>query len=145
MSRENVEVVRRWLAAISEGPEEALVSLREVCEPDIDYYPVRKFPEATPCHGCDELSQFISGYLDAWNAQWAIQDLIDIGDDRVPGRETMRGEGHGSGIKLEGDLYQCYWLRHRRIFRIEDHLTLGGALHALGLHGEALEALGLSE
>ena len=48
-------------------------------------------------------------------------------------------------MKLEGDVFQCYWLRHGRFFRIEDHLTLSGALYALGLEGEALEAAGLSE
>ena len=30
-------------------------------------------------------------------------------------------------------------------FRMEDHLTLGGALRALGLEGETLAAAGLSE
>jgi len=50
--------------------------------------------------------------------------------------------GRGSGLNLEGDLYQCFWLRHGRFFRVE---TLSGALHALGLHGETLEAAGLSE
>jgi hypothetical protein len=42
-------------------------------------------------------------------------------------------------------MFHCFWLRHGRIFRQEDHLTLPGALHALGLQGETLEAVGLSE
>ena len=46
---------------------------------------------------------------------------------------------------MEGDLYQCAWLRHGLIFRWEDHLTLKGALHALGLHGETLNQAGLEE
>jgi hypothetical protein len=57
----------------------------------------------------------------------------------------LRGEGRGSGIRLEGDVFQCYWLRHGRFFRVEDHLTLRGALHALGLQGETLEAAGLRD
>jgi ketosteroid isomerase-like protein len=74
-----------------------------------------------------------------------IQDLIEVGDDRVLLCARMRTEGRGSGLKLEGDLYQCYWLRHGHCFRLEDHLTLKGALHGLGLTGETLEAAGLSE
>ena len=107
---------------------------------------MRKFPEAQPCHGREELWQFLAGYLDAFpRTDWAIQELIDIGDDRVLVCVSMRAEGHGSGLKLEGDLYQCFWLRHGRFFRLEDHLTLSGALHALGLEGDTLEAAGLKE
>ena len=146
MSQENVEVVRRWLAALSESPEEALATVAEFWDADADYYPVRKFPEAQPCHGLEELSQFVTRYLDAYSrSEWAIQDVTDIGDDRVLVSENLRAEGRGSGVKLEGDLYQCFWLRHGRFFRAEDHLTLSGALHALGLQGETLEAAGLSE
>jgi hypothetical protein len=145
MSQENVEVVRRWLAALNSGPEEALASLPEFCEPDIDYYPVRKFPEARPCHGIDELSRFLARYLDAWRVEEAIKDLIDVGDERILARVTIRTEGRGSGVELKGDLHQCFWLRHGRFFRQEDHLTLRGALHAFGLDAEALEAVGLSE
>jgi hypothetical protein len=57
----------------------------------------------------------------------------------------MRAEGRASGVALEGDVYSCFWLRNGRFFRGEGHLTLAGALHALGLTGDALEAAGLSE
>jgi hypothetical protein len=57
----------------------------------------------------------------------------------------MRAEGRASGVALEGDAYHCFWLRHGRFIRAEDHLTAKGALHALGLSGETLEAAGLSE
>jgi ketosteroid isomerase-like protein len=144
-SQENVEVVRRWLATLNGGFEKALASLPEFCEPDIDYYPLRKFPEARPCHGLDEFSRFFAQYLDAWRIEVAIHDLIEVGDERVLVRETLRTEGRGSGVELEGELYQCFWLRHGRVFRQEDHLTLRGALHAFGLDAETLEAAGLSE
>jgi ketosteroid isomerase-like protein len=145
MSQENVEIVRRWLAILNMGTEEALASLRELCEADIDYYPVRKFPEARPCHGIDEVSLFLAQYWDAWRVEWATQDLIEVGDERVLARGTLRTEGRGSGVELEGELHHCFWLRHGRVFRQEDHLSLRGALHALGFEGETLEAAGLSE
>jgi hypothetical protein len=77
--------------------------------------------------------------------EWALHELIEAGDDRVLACASLRAEGRGSGVKLEGDLYQCVWLRHGRLFRIEDHLTCSGALHALGLDGETLQAAGLRE
>jgi hypothetical protein len=66
-----------------------------------------------------------------------------VNDDRVLVHLSLRAEGRESGVKLEGDLYQCVWLRHGGFFRREDHLTLKGALRALGLTGETLEAAGL--
>ena len=48
-------------------------------------------------------------------------------------------------MKLEGDLYQCVWLRLGHFLRWEDHLTLRGALRALGLSSETPEAAGLRE
>jgi hypothetical protein len=145
MSQENIEVVGRLLAAVSRGTEDALAYVAELCEPDIDFYPVRKFPEARPCHGLDEYSRFLTRYLDAWRVEWTTKNLIDVGDERVLLRGTLHTEGHGSGMELEGELHQCFWLRHGRVFRQEDHLSLRGALHAFGLEGDTLEAVGLSE
>ena len=146
MSQENVEVVRRWLAIFNAGLEEARAAVAEFCDADVDYYPVRKFSDARPCHGLEECSEFLAGWGKAWSRlEWALHELIEVGDDRVLVCASLRAEGRGSGVKLEGDLYQCLWLRHGRLFRIEDHLTLSGALHALGLEGETLQAAGLRE
>jgi hypothetical protein len=54
-------------------------------------------------------------------------------------------EGVESGLNLEGEAYHCFWLRNGRLLRAEDHLTLTGALHALGLSGDTLKAAGLRE
>ena len=146
MSRENVEVVRRWLAFPTRGPEGARAAVAELCDRDVDYYPVRKFSDGQPCHGSEEFARFLDRWLDAWSRlEWVVDDLIAVGDDRVLACARLRAEGRGSGVPLEGDLYQCLWLRHGRLFRVEDHMTLGGALHALGLTGDTLEAAGLRE
>jgi hypothetical protein len=144
VSTENVELARRWFAALGASTEDALAAVSELWDADSDYYPVRKFPEARPCHGPDELSQFLIRFLDAYSrSDWAIHELIPVGEDRVLVSSSLRAEGRGSGIRLEGDVYHCMWLRHGRFFRVEDHLTLRGALHAFGLQGETLEAAGL--
>jgi hypothetical protein len=146
MSQENLEVARRWLAASGRGPAEAPAIVAEFCDADVDYYPVRKLSDAQPCHGSEEFSQFLVRWLEAWSRlEWAVDELIEVGDDRVLVCAQLLAEGRGSGVKLEGDLYQCLWLRHGRLFRIEDHLTLGGALHALGLTAATLHGAGLRE
>jgi hypothetical protein len=146
MSQENVEVVRRWFAALSAGLNELLAAVSDFWDPTGDYYPVRKWPEARPCHGREELSHFLIEFGEGFfRSDWSIRWLIPVGDDRVVACVNLRAEGRGSGINLEGEIYHCFWLRHGRFFRAEDHLTLSGALHALGVEGETLEAAGLSE
>jgi hypothetical protein len=148
MSEENVEIVRRYL---EEPPpedvplEQVLAWIAGFWESNGDYYPVRKFPEARPCHGREEIAHFFVEYRAAWHFRYVAEDATAIGDDRVVVRGHISAEGTASGVALEGDVYHCFWLRHGRFIRVEDHLTAKGALHALGLSGETLEAAGLRE
>ena len=148
MSQENVEIVRRYLEELPpEGVplEQNLAWITGFWDSDGDYYPVRKFPEARPCHGLEEIARFFTEYRAAWHYRFVVADARAIADDRVLVRGRISAEGTASGVALEGDLYHCFWLRHGRFIRVEDHLTAKGALHALGLSGETLEAAGLSE
>jgi hypothetical protein len=152
MSQENVEVVRRYLEGLGHQtpqgvtPQEMAEYIDEFWDLEGDFYPARKFPESRPCHGREEISRFIAEFRATWGRfQYEVKELTPVGDDRVLGKGRLSAEGAQSGLNLEGDLYQCVWLRHRRIFRWEDHLTLAGALHALGLDGDSLEAARLSE
>jgi hypothetical protein len=74
-----------------------------------------------------------------------VKNATAIGDDRVLVHAHLEAEGRASRMALAGDVYYCFWLRHGRFIRQEDHLTAKGALHALGLSGETLEAAGLRE
>ena len=144
MSEQNIELVRQWHAGTSAGREACLATIADLCDPDVDFYPVRKFPEARPCHGKEEFSRFFAEFLEGFpEATFGLDDVIAVGDDRVLASGYLRAVGRGSGIVLEGDLYSCHWVRHGRFFRIENHLTLRGALRALGLEGDTLEAVGL--
>jgi len=151
MSEENVEVVRRYYARRyygerSEAPETFAAEASAFWESDGDYYPVRSSPEARPCHGRGEIVAFFDEYRAAWDAyRYEIKDVRAIADDRVLVLGHVSAEGRASGMPVEGDLNHCCWLRHGRFIRVEDHLTLRGALHALGLGGESVEAAGLSE
>ena len=149
MSQENVEVVRRFVEAYGRSdmaPSDWGRFAADFYEPDADYYPVRKFPEARPCHGIEEIGRFLADYRDAWDRyEFVVKKLIAVGDDRVLVHVAITAEGRESGVKLDGDLYQCVWVRHGHFFRWEDHLSLKGALRGLGLNGETLEAAGLSE
>jgi hypothetical protein len=144
MSQENVEIVRRLM-----DRDRASERLADFWEADGDYYPVRKFPESRPCHGPDEIRSFMTEYESAWeHYEFIVKEVHPVGDDRVFLHAYIRAEGRESGVSLEGDIYQCFWLRHGRLFRQEDHLTKRGALRALGLGDDSdapVEGVGLSE
>ncbi|MFN2615798.1 MAG: nuclear transport factor 2 family protein, partial [Thermoleophilaceae bacterium] len=107
MSRENVEVVRRLMDTMRDRASERIAGF---WEPDGDYYPVRKFPEAQPCHGREEIAGFFAAYGAAWDRfEMAIKAITPVRDDRVLAHTTLSGEGRESGLKLEGDVYYCFW------------------------------------
>ena len=146
MSRENVDVVRRLMDTMRDRASERIA---DFWEPDGDYYPVRKFPESRPCHGPDEIRRFMAEYESAWeNYEFIVKGAHPVGDDRVFVHGYIRAEGRESGAALEGDIYQCFWLRHGRLFRQEDHLTKRGAMRALGFDDDcpvdSFDAAGLS-
>lgn len=140
MSRQNVEMARRWCEAMTAGPEETQAAIAEMADPDLDFYPVRKFPEAQPCHGREEFSQFMARFQNSYSStEWPVKKMIEVGDDRVVAWANLQTEGRGSGVRLEGDVYICFWIRNGRFFRIENHVTERGAVVALGLEGETFE------
>ena len=146
MSRENVEIVRRFLRETEVKSGEWLTIVAEFWDADSDYYPVRKFPDAMPRHGREAVTRWLVQFDETWDRyESPVRKLVAVGDDRVLAWVSLQAEGHRSGIRMEGDLYHCVWLRHGLIFRWEDHLTLKGALHALGLDGETLDEAGLAE
>jgi hypothetical protein len=107
---------------------------------------VRKFPEAQPCHGVEEIARVLAGFKGPYaHFQVDLLDVFEVGDDRVLAHAHIRAEGRGSGVNIAGDLYTCLWLRHGRFFRSEDHLTPPGALRALGREGETLDVLKSSQ
>jgi len=70
MSQENVEVARRYLEdpPAETAPLEVVMKwIARFWESDGDHYPVRKFPEARPCHGREEIARFFTEYRAAWH------------------------------------------------------------------------------
>src|SRR4029453_15644103 len=111
MSQENVEVVRRWHTAMTNiDPGSIAEVVAELWDADADYYPVRKWPEARPCHGQEAVAEFMSGTAEALaSMENRVQWLIPLDDCRVLACVELRWEGRASGINLEGTMYYAYW------------------------------------
>jgi hypothetical protein len=136
VSEKNVETIRRFIEefGVRMVSGDAAEVVAEFWDPRGDYYPVRKFPDARPRHGSDEITSFFRSYAESWESyDVVILRMLAVGDDRVFVHSTIKAEGRGTGMQLEGDIYHSVWLRHGRILRLEDHLTERGAMDGGGL------------
>ena len=119
MSQENVEIVRRFLAAdVDEGLAHA--------DPGIVWNPV----EELPTQGHDA----VRASLAHWKAEWddyklVPEEFVDMGD-RVVVTVRMRGRGRGSGVEIDGRFYDVYTLRDGKIVRMDQFTDRAEALEA---------------
>jgi SnoaL-like protein len=135
MSEGNLEAVRRWLDWPGHPAQEERDRLiDEIWVEDCDYYPVRRFPEAEPCHGREAVRRFMNYFVDAWE-HWEVRvvEVATVGDVRALAHTHIRAVGKGSGVDLDGEVFHGFWFRQGRILRLEDHLTERGAREGLGL------------
>ena len=141
---ENAALVRRITESWPETSAEVDEWIREIWEPDGDFYPVKKWPESRPCHGHDEIARFMTEMSEAWDT-WAmdVEAVAAVDEIRVVARVNLRAQGLESGAVLEGDLFQCLWIRNGRYLRAEDHLTIEGLRNGIGDDSEAARALAL--
>jgi hypothetical protein len=103
VSQENVELVRRYLREFETKRDELPSVIDRFWDVDADYYPARKFPEAVPRHGREEVARFVVEFHETWDRfEWPSRELIAVGDDRVLAITAMRGVGptSGSGSKV---------------------------------------------
>jgi ketosteroid isomerase-like protein len=128
MSRENVEIVRRFTEAYLRGDHVRAVSYLAA---DVVYEVGQELPVRRP----DELL----ATWERWEAEWERIELIpeeyiDAGDQVVV-VVRYSGRGRASGIELEDRLFEVHTLRDGKVARKRDFKT----------RSEALEAAGLSE
>jgi hypothetical protein len=136
VSTKNVKNVRRWTEQFTRlgTTERAESLLAEFWDADADYYPVRKFPDAQPRHGLEQIAAFYLSYVETWGVyELSAVRIEPIDDVRLFLHTSVVAQGRDVRPRVEGDLYHSLWLRNGRILRCEDHLTESGALRGLGL------------
>jgi ketosteroid isomerase-like protein len=131
MSEENVEVIRRAFEAWNAGDMERL---GELYDPDAIMRAPPGWPEPGPFVGRDAIMEQFSRVREALDSDSAVlmSDFLSAGD-RVLVRFAWKGAGYGPAMNVEWTL--VYTVRRRLIFGLEYFWD----------HGEALEAVGLSE
>jgi hypothetical protein len=126
----NVDLVRAWHAAASEGRIADLVALSH---PEFEMIEARVLPGAVHVKGLPALRSYAYGWAKNWSAQeWREHDLYEVPPDRVVFDATLRLKGLRSSLWVEHRWVYLFVIRDGLILRDEGFQTLEEALRAAG-------------
>ena len=130
MSRENVEIVKRAVAAINQRDIEGYLAC---CTDDVQLTtPTVEVGGAYD--GPDGIRRFFTDIADASpDFKIVIESLEAVGPDRVLGLMSVTGTGRASGIPIENATGNVYDFADDRIRRIQIFFDRNQALEAAGL------------
>jgi ketosteroid isomerase-like protein len=121
VSRENVEIVRRFLFV---DIDEALM----YADAGIVWNPI----EESPTQGHDEVRASLARWKGEWDDyQLAAEEFVDRGD-RVVVTVRLGGRGRGSGVEIGARFYDVYTLRDGKIVRMDQFAERSEAFEAVG-------------
>jgi ketosteroid isomerase-like protein len=133
MSRENVEVVRRFFDAYNARDESAWLQL---IAHDFRFESAFAGFEGRAYEGPAGFARYFVDLDEAWSTfQVEPEAIRDAGPDRVIGYSRVHATGKGSGVAISPSITVVYRLRDGKIVELE---TFAG-------RAEAHEAVGLSE
>ncbi len=133
MSQENVETVRRTLAAFDQGLDRVV----EYWHPDIDWRAIEGAPDDVGVFsGRDALRRYYEDWYETFDGLRAnAEELIDAGGDRVV--VVLRVVGQMKGSEAEVDM------RLAIVYAVKDGLIIHGREYAT--REEAMQVAGAAE
>jgi ketosteroid isomerase-like protein len=131
MSRENVELVGRMLAAFNRDDVEAVIAaFDESCEINEPL----EMPDspATGFRGHDGIREWMGNLRAVANARFEPRSFT-LNGDLVLCELASRGLGQGSGVPIEWATFAVMQMRNGKIWRVQVFLDREEALDAVGL------------
>ena len=130
MSQENVELVRRAIAAFNAREVEVLVSL---CDAECDFLPFRAQLEGLRYRGHEGMRQFMHDIEGDWDTyRIDATDFRERGD-RVGVVGQVTAQGRGTGVHIESNAGFVFEVRDGLAVSIVSHSDPAAALAELGL------------
>jgi ketosteroid isomerase-like protein len=130
VSQENVEIVRRVIAAFNNRDRTAL---RPFFDHTAQITPVRAAVDGTVFSGAEAASEYCAAIDDSWDdLRWEVED-IRSGSDWVLALGHIRGRGRGSGATIDARGGWLVRLRERLIVEFRTYTDRAEALEAVGL------------
>ena len=132
MSRENVEVVRQALQAFADGGVDAMA---EFWDPDIVWRAAQgAIDDIGEIHGPVAVRRYIQDWIDTFDdSSVAVEELRDVGDDRVLSIQRVKGRAKLSDIEIDIRYAAVSTVRDGKIVRGREYLSVDEALEAVGL------------
>jgi ketosteroid isomerase-like protein len=145
MTQEAVEVIRAAFEEASRvkdpaGREvdaldpETLAVVFDSFDPEIEVREDPSFPEAGLYRGIEAVRRYFTQFTESFDEFTVeVEDLIDVGGDRVLMLFRLRTRGKESGATVEAHPGWIYTIRDRKAVRIEAYLDRDEAFAAAGL------------
>ena len=136
MSQENVEIVKRAVAAFEQGLDAAL----PFYDPEVTWEEAEDEPDGETYQGHDGLRALLRKWLVPFDdLRVEPEEFIEAGEAVVmPYR--FRGRERSSGRDITGPETWVFWLRDGRIREVREYRHKGEALEALGLSEQDVHA-----
>ena len=132
MSQENVEVVRRGFQAFA---DRGLDAMAEFWDPDIVWRAAEgAIDDVGEMHGLAAVRRYVQEGFDTFDdLSSVVEELRDVGDDRVVSIQRLKGQAKLSGIEIELRYAAVSTVRDGKVVRGREYLSVEGALEAVGL------------
>jgi ketosteroid isomerase-like protein len=134
MSQENLDLVKRAMAAVNARPRPDFETVNALFSPDHVFLPV----EANKLGGQERVGGKgykvwleESGGTMPWEAE--LEGAVDLGPDRALAVQSIHFRGASSGIDLDERMWIVFWVSEGKITRSEAFLDPAEALEAAGL------------
>jgi ketosteroid isomerase-like protein len=127
VSQENIEVVRRSIAAFEDDEETWLAAI----DPAHVWYPLEE--GNIPSSGLDAARAIRKRWLESWEShRIEIEEILDQGDSVVACLH-LTGTGMGSGVEVDLRFYMHWKLRDGKMVYLYEYADRDEALKAAGL------------
>jgi ketosteroid isomerase-like protein len=134
MSGENVEVVRRMVEAWNEAGWQGVAD-RGLLHRDVEYHDDERWPEARSTVGASALVERFVEVMDVLgeDARVEVEELLDVGGDRVVMVFRFTGKARASGIHHDHRWGFVCRVKQGQITYVQAYLDPNEALEAAGL------------
>jgi ketosteroid isomerase-like protein len=144
VSRENVELIRRLYDAVAARDSETVLAIYhpEVVWDHSNNSELAHLTGSTVYHGHDGLREWSRQYYEAWDDVTAeLEDVIDVGDDRVVAVLNYQGRGRVSGAEVQiTRMAGIFTIRDGQVTRAEWYRNEPDALRASGIERQSAPA-----
>ena len=133
MSEENVDVVRRAIAAFNRGELETLATTYDWYHEELEFLEDPSLPETAAHRGPAAIEAYFRNFLDLFDDyRFEIEEIVDAGDQVVV---VNRQRGRPKGRNTEVDMRNTWVFQFRdgMIARITPYWDRSTALAAVGL------------